>query len=285
MTSPLPKISIVTPSLNKGRFIRATVESVLSQGYSDLEYGIVDGGSSDGTIDTIRSYEDRIDWWISEPDDGLYDALNKGFQRTTGEIMAYLNADDMYTPWALSVVGDIFALFPKIEWLTTLHPLAWDVEGRAVRCSTRVGYSAREFGRGGFLARASRPGTHWIQQESTFWRRSLWERAGGCFDTTLSGAGDFELWGRFFQHAKLHGVDTPLGGFRRYGDQKSLQLPFAYVEEAERVLVRMGGRPRGRLASLGVLALGRVCPAWHRARLDPVIVYDWDTCSWRRTSG
>src|SRR3954464_13703841 len=95
----LPRISIVTPSFNQARFLPETIRSVLGQNYPDLEYVVIDGGSTDGSAEVIRRHEDRLAQWVSEKDAGQYDAINKGFARTSGEIMGWLNSDDLYTPW------------------------------------------------------------------------------------------------------------------------------------------------------------------------------------------
>jgi len=245
----LPKISIVTPSYHYAQFLEECICSVLGQSYPNLEYVVIDGGSSDGSVDIIRKYQERLTFWISEPDRGQYEAINRGFAKTTGEIMAWINADDKYTPWAFHVIGEIFGTFPEIEWLTTRFPLRWDSSGRAVACSYVDGYS-----RGGFLRGENLPGqkwyaTAWIQQESTFWRRSLWERAGGYVDSSLKLAADFELWARFFKYADLIGVDTPLGGFRSHGFQKTARLLDQYLLEAMTVLRRHGARPSNRFSS------------------------------------
>jgi glycosyltransferase involved in cell wall biosynthesis len=97
-----PKLTIITPSFNQGRFIEQTIRSVLDQGYDNLEYLIVDGGSTDETLEVLRRYEDRLAWWVSEPDRGQTDALNKGLRRATGEIVAYINSDDHYLPGAFA---------------------------------------------------------------------------------------------------------------------------------------------------------------------------------------
>ena len=253
----VPKLSVVTATLNRAQFLEDTIRSVLDQGYLNLEYAIVDGGSTDGSLDVIRKYDARLAHWVSEPDAGHFDALQKGFARTSGDVMAFINSDDKFCPWAFSVVGEIFAQFPQVEWLTTLFPIIWDAQGRATHCRATEGFSKEGFLRGQYL-----PGnrgafaTHWIQQESTFWRRTLWEKAGGRVDTSMRVGGDFELWARFFEHADLYAVSTPLGGFRIHGDQfTALQLD-KYMKVCTDVLARHGGKPHGAITTK--LAKGRV---------------------------
>ena len=120
--------------------------------------------------------------------------------------MAWLKSDDMSLPGALSMVGEIFATFPEIEWLTTLHPLWIDVSDRLMHFSSAGGYSRKGFFRGEHLGEAGRHHKDFVQQESTFWRRSRWERPGGALTTRWRLAGDFELWARFHRHAELYDV-------------------------------------------------------------------------------
>lgn len=236
-----PSIAVVTPSFNQGAFLAATIESILSQNYPSLEYVLMDGGSSDESIEIIRCYADRLHHWFSVPDCGQYDAINKGFARTSGEIMGWLNSDDLHTPWTLSVVGEIFETFPEVEWLTTAFPLRWDALGRAVSCTHRQGFS-----RSAILAGDTFTGKEGcvigpIQQESTFWRRSLWEKAGGALDISLDAAADFDLWMRFAHHAELIAVTTPLAGFRRHGEQKTSLALDKYQQQAHSSFLKNGG--------------------------------------------
>jgi len=235
MTAPKsPVISLVTPSFNQATFLAATLDSVLSQDYPCLDYIVVDGGSTDGSRDLIASRANRLAWWCSEPDGGLYAALNKGFAHTTGEIMGWLNSDDLHFPWTLRTVGEIFARFPEIDWLSSLAPSTWSPAGHSLGVASIDGFSRTAFFDGGYLPGGTRH-YGWIPQESTFWRRSLWEKAGARLDASLRLAGDFELWARFYQHAELTGTPSPLGGFRTHAGQKSRAMD-SYLAEARVVL-------------------------------------------------
>jgi len=236
------------------------VRSVLGQNSTSLEYLVIDGGSSDNSREILQQHGNRLAYWCSEPDAGQYDAINKGFALSTGEVMGWLNSDDKHTPWTLSIVAEIFETFPEIEWLTTLFPLRWDAKGRAVRCSRRDGFSRAAYMSGENLPTGNWYAPGWLQQESTFWRRSLWERAGGKIDTKWKIAADFELWLRFFQHADLYAVDTPLAGFRQHGDQKTNQLKNEYQREAMDILREAGGVTPGYLKSSLRSAAARLCP-------------------------
>ncbi|AFZ02044.1 glycosyltransferase family 2 protein [Calothrix sp. PCC 6303] len=230
----IPKISIVTPSYNQANFLEATIQSVLSQNYRNLEYIIIDGGSTDGSLEIIKKYEKYLHFWCSEPDKGQYDAINKGFKHSTGEIMAWINSDDMYCPWVFKTVADVISELPEVEWLTTLRMGLWDWHGFCIGFFPLPGYAKAAFLDGYYLPKKRNIGV-WIQQESTFWRRSLWEKAGSFICQDFKLAGDFELWSRFFIHTELYGVDSPLAGFRVQSKQKSRQID-AYFHEAEQIL-------------------------------------------------
>lgn len=238
MVKDLPKISIVTPSFNQAEFLEATIQSVLNQGYPNLEYIIIDGGSTDGSLEIIKKYESYLHFWCSEPDAGQYDAINKGFAHATGEIMAWLNSDDMYCPWALKTVASIMSELPQVEWLTTLSPIFWDWHGFCKGFNPILGYSKEAFLDGCYLLHGKSKFFGWTQQESTFWRRSLWQKVGSSITTEFKLAGDFDLWSRFYAHADLYGTPSPLGGFRFQANQKSSKIE-QYVAEAEKSLTRM----------------------------------------------
>lgn len=209
----LPRISLITAVYNSARYIEQTIQSVLGQNYPNLEYFIVDGASTDGTVDIIRKYESQLSGWVSEPDKGLYDALNKGFARTSGEIMGWISATDQLHLGALAVVGSIFSDLRQVEWITG-RPTGLSEDGMTVLLLDLPRWS-----RARFLAGANR----YIQQESTFWRRSLWQMAGAHIDTSQRVVSDFDLWLRFFRHTKLYSVDALIGGYRSHPGQLSFQ--------------------------------------------------------------
>ncbi len=225
----LPKISIVTPSYNQAQFLEETIQSILSQNYPNLEYIIIDGGSTDGSLDIIKKYSKHLHYWCSEPDAGQYDAINKGFKHSTGDIMTWLNSDDLHFPWTLKTIASIMSELPVIEWLTTLQIGGCDFHSFSRGFETLAGFSKEAFLDGCYLS------VHFIQQESTFWRRSLWQKIGEELPTKFNLAGDFALWAEFFELAELYGTISPLGCFRRQNNQKSRQLK-QYLDEAKQIL-------------------------------------------------
>jgi glycosyltransferase involved in cell wall biosynthesis len=225
-----PIISIVTPSFNQGQFLEECIDSILSQNYPNLEYVIMDGGSTDNSVEIIRKYERYLTYWQSKPDKGQYDAINEGFKKTTGEIMAWLNSDDKYHHHAFFKVAYLFGKHRDMEWVTG-RPTIWEKDGGMEYVLSEF---LPAFSRERYLKKDFK--STFIQQESTFWRRSLWEKAGGMIRTDLNYAGDLELWVRFFRSAQLFTADTLLAGYRKHGNQKAVLAMDKYIEEAEKIL-------------------------------------------------
>jgi glycosyltransferase involved in cell wall biosynthesis len=245
----LPKISLVTPSFQQGRFLEDCIRSVLDPEYSNLEYFVMDGGSTDESKKVIRRYAGRLTDWRSHADRGHMDAVQDGFRRSTGEIMGWLNSDDRLTPWALRVVAAVFRQFPEVQWITSMYPMVMSAEGLVLAARRAEGFNAEAFYRGRNAPFNPRFYSSMIQQESTFWRRGLWEKAGGRVDTGLRVAGDFELWSRFFENAELYTLAVPLGIFRIQPDSFSSREFEPYMEVCRRVLANYSHRPPSRLES------------------------------------
>ena len=167
----LPLVSIVTPSFNQAQFLEQTIQSVLGQDYPRLEYIIVDGASTDGSVDIIHRYADRLAWWVSEKDAGQAEAINKGFHRARGEIVAWLNSDDYYLPGAISVAVEAFHQNPEVG-LVSGNVLAVDDTGRRLNV---IRYD--DWGLPDLMCFKI------IGQPSVFMRRSVLEQAG-FLDTT-----------------------------------------------------------------------------------------------------
>lgn len=210
-----PRITLVTAVYNGERHLEETICSVLEQRYPNLEYIVVDDGSTDGTPQILKKYELQLTACVRQVNLGMYAALNAGFARSTGEILGWLNDSDKLHTGALLVVGSVFREFSGVEWITG-RPTWFNELGMTVAVEGPPHWSRYRF-----LAGANR----YIQQESTFWRRSLWEKAGGYVDASgrCGHVADFELWVRFFRYAKLYTVDALIGGFRKDGASRGLR--------------------------------------------------------------
>lgn len=216
-----PKISIVTPNYNQGEYLEKTILSVLNQNYPNLEYIILDAGSTDNSINILKKYEDKITSWESAKDEGMYDAINKGLSRCTGDILAWINSDDIYLNGAFKTVSQIFTDFKEVQWLTA-NPLCINEYGDIVDSHNAITCSKYDYLTGSIK---------WIQQESTFWRRSLWEKVKQI-DLNYKLAGDYFLWTKFFEHSPVYTVRTNLAAFRfRTKNQKTLDCRDGYMQE------------------------------------------------------
>ena len=219
----MPRISIVTPSFNQASYVVATVRSVLLQRYPRLEYIFMDGGSTDGTVERLAPYRDRFAHFQSAKDDGQSAAIAAGFLRSSGDIMGYLNSDDVLLPGTLAFVAEYFRRHPDVDFI---------------------------YGNRAIIDAANRVTGHWIlprhsnflmrhyalmPQESCFWRSSLWHRAGNI-DTSFQFAMDFELFVRMMRHGRFRHVRRFLAAFRTHPEAKtSREMMTTGVSEVSRV--------------------------------------------------
>jgi len=208
--SGLPLVSIVTPSYNQARFLEFTIRSVLDQDYPNIEYILVDGGSTDCSLDIIQRYADRFAWWVSEKDGGHADSLNKGFSHARGEILAWLNSDDTYYPGAIS---------DAVASLQT-HPEAGMVYGDADLTDENGKVIGRFAARQTDYRKLLRGSVH-IPQASTFFRAGLWRQVGPL-SLSLFFAFDYDLWVRLAKVSKLLYVPQKWATFRLHDEGKSV---------------------------------------------------------------
>lgn len=215
---PWPRLSIVTPSFNQGPFLEETIRSVLLQGYPNLEYAVVDGGSSDGSVEIIKRYEPFLSYWVSESDEGQAHAINKGLERATGEFAGWVNSDDMYVDGAFKKVIEAFVARPDC---ILVHGNRIMLDDRSRVCGWTV---LPEFNPeiSGFN----------VCSETAFWRRSVESRP--ALKQELQFAMDLEMFSRFSTIGAFFKSDAFLGYFRCYGANKSSQIPEVGRLETER---------------------------------------------------
>jgi glycosyltransferase involved in cell wall biosynthesis len=244
------KISIVTPCLNAQEFISETIESIISQaGEFEIEYIIIDGNSSDRTVEIAEEYKKRIDlkqyaiqcskvniYIYSESDQGMYCALNKGFSRATGDLFAYLNSDDVYLPNSLANIIAIFKQYPEIFWLKGITSYI-DCHGQLLGRGNFYMYTQKWIKEGKY-------GKEWyfITQDSVFWRSSLWKKSGG-FNEKLKYAGDYDLWIKFTDYYPLYVTNLYVSSFRRRKGQlsqnKTYGLEIASITGKTRIIQKI----------------------------------------------
>lgn len=226
-----PSISIITVTFNAARLLPDTIKSIRSQEHPNFEWIVIDGGSTDGTIDILRANEDVIDYWVSEPDRGMYDALAKGFRLAGGEIVCWLNAGDLLLDGALAIVAEVFQTHPETNWLTGIH--FWHLPGRKIiGCYIPPAYNSELIVCGAYGRYLP-----YIEQESTFFRRNLLNGADIERFKNLKLAGDLFLWANFARRSRLTLVCAGLGSFCIHDAQLSEDKQ-AYWREADTFLER-----------------------------------------------
>jgi glycosyltransferase involved in cell wall biosynthesis len=229
--SPAPTISIVTPSYAQGRFLERTLHSVFSQGYPALEYFVQDGGSTDETPEILQRYDRLLTGWTSEPDDGQADAINRAFEHCTGEIMAWLNSDDLLLPGSLAYVARYFTEHPAVD-VVYGHRIMIDQNDGQIGAWILPSHDD-----------AALTVADYIPQETLFWRRRIWDVAGGHVDPSFGYALDWDLLLRF-RAADATMVRLPrfLGAFRIHEEQKTSAEHALGMSETMRLRRRVYGR-------------------------------------------
>jgi glycosyltransferase involved in cell wall biosynthesis len=225
--APEPRVSIVTPCLNAASHIEATIQSVLSQDYPNIEYLVMDGGSTDGTLKILTQYEGRLRW-RSEPDEGTADAVNRGFALTSGEILGFLNADDLYHPGAISSALRALAEHPSDAGV---YGDAWWIDENGSRIAP---YPVRDFDRG-LLEREC-----FICQPASFVRREVFENLGGL-SPEFQLAFDYEFWLRLSRTYSMRRIGVPLADSRMHRANKTLGQRDGVFRETFEVLKRNCG--------------------------------------------
>jgi len=257
----LPRLSVITPSFNHGRFLEQTILSIIDQDYLNIEYIIIDGGSTDNSIEIIRKYENRIAYWVSEPDEGHRYALKKGFDRATGDVVAWQNADDYYEPDVFGQVMRVFEDHPKVDL----------VYGN-VRLVDENSLSLGEL--------RYVPATFWstlfegfmMNNQAAFFRRTLWDAMGGI--TFHDHNFDYDLFLRATRIARPFFVHRTLGNYRNHLGSGYFSGAYRSIETSpwvtrRRYMGRWGRLPRIVFKPLAILSLIRRT-MWY-ARLG-----DWD---------
>jgi len=220
-----PKISVITPNFNQCAFIERTITSVLDQNYPNLEYIIIDGRSTDTSVEIIKKFDDELFYWESEKDEGMYHAINKGFARSTGAIMCWINSDDVLWEGALHFVARVFTENKQVQWLQGF-PSVIDENDNVILQRDPV--ASKYY----FYLRKHEKEFSFVQQESTFWTRELWNKSGGALNVNYELAADFDLWLRFFGHEELYCTQRQLAAFRKREGQKSSDMHL-YLSESK----------------------------------------------------
>lgn len=256
-----PRVCLITPSYNSGRYLRAAIESVLAQDYPAIEYLVMDGGSSDGTLSVLREYGDRVRW-ISAPDDGQADAIARGFERAEGEILGWLNADDVLKHGAVRAIVEAFQARPSAA-LIYGHADFIDADGRTIGPCTVVEPYDRQ--------RLIHYGDY-IVQPAAFFSREAYTQIGGL-DRSLNWAMDWDLWIRLALQYEVFHIDDELASYRWLGSNKTAEGGFARLREVEAVAARYGcrGLPAYFRLEMARLLAAQVRLQLQRGRIAPAL--------------
>lgn len=224
----LPRVTVVTPSYNQAQFLERTLTSVLSQGYPDLEYFVLDGGSTDGSVEIVKRYADRLAYWRSARDGGQAAALREGFARATGEVLCWINSDDTLEPGALALVGKMFSDHPEVD---LVYGGLRSIDENDRRLFTQ--WAAIDLGT---LVYESA----FTSQPSSFWRRAIYQKAGGV-DGSYRFAMDYDLLLRMLiAGARPLKIRPVLANYRIHPATKSSNLQEVSAEEVARTIARLG---------------------------------------------
>lgn len=218
------KISVITPSYNQAAFIQDTLHSVISQNYKDLEYIVVDGASNDGSVEIIQQHQKNLAYWISEKDSGQSEAINKGLKKSTGEIIGWLNSDDMYQPETFANVEKTFLENPEVDLIYG------DVKNFYPDGKSKL-YVNQLFEPIDFLSRVS------VHQPAVFWRKKLHDKIG-YLDESLHYCMDYDLWMRIFFQYKTLKVNTVFACFRVHSKAKTAANPEEMYQEYRKIFSR-----------------------------------------------
>ena len=227
-----PRVSVIVPSLNQGLYLRQCVDSILSQGYQNLEVLIIDGGSSDKSVSIIREYEKKISYWVSEPDNGQSDAINKGFKKSSGDLVAWLNADDYYLPGVFNHVVEAYCVDQNAPFYFG-DGLRVDDNGKTIS-----NFSPTK--RLTFNRQALVMGLNYILQPSTFINRMSLEKVG-YLDVGLHYGMDSDLWMRLSTIGTPHAISATLSATREYATTKTASGSFERIEELRKIAEKHSG--------------------------------------------
>jgi hypothetical protein len=267
-SASMPRITIVAPALGNEQYLDATLRSVIYQDYPNLEFIVIEDGASGVRGRILEKYQSRFCWQSCAPGTELCAALNMAFANASGEILGWLEPGDMFHINALAVIGGVFAALPEVEWITG-RPFNFSPSGMPIGIKHLERWSRMRFLAGG---------NKYIHRETTFWRRSLWERAGTTMSTEYGAAGEFELFVRFFRHARLYSVESLIGGYRTHpgnysGDGSHRRYNQICDEIADRELAGISGAYAAksfRTLTKIVARVPKVRSWWHKYAVQAV---------------